>query len=267
MNEDLTSLLDDVQILIRDKQFPILASPGEKSPVDFDFIYSPSSSPSKIAPEKKLPSAVRPENAEPNAVCTLCSGRLYPVKVYRREGRLPVLFLLYNGSFGSVKRRTDRSRTYVFGSAEEDDLFSRMTARAGFRADDFFFQEFTACHFNPERSSPGDWEDRASNCRRHLLDTVKANNIKYLVAAGPAAILLLGEENARSLSQTSGEMEADLGEIKLPCAVIRSPQALLSIEARRQKLKEGEKYTELLEEEKKIKRSILDTLEKIRQRI
>lgn len=205
-----------------------------------------------------------------NFRCNICSDRMYPVRRFMREGRLPVLVAHHTGNFKPGPVRRDQSDRFILGSMAEDDLFRRMLQAVKIKLEDFYYQEYLACHFDPERSVPADWNERGRNCLNHINDSIRRSGIRLLILTGPAAVLLLGEDKAHELAG-SGEMQVmpfEAGE--LPALVVRSPAALLALESRRKKLKDsGNKpeYDTILAREKKIKQRILVTLRTALQQV
>lgn len=183
-------------------------------------------------------------NLPANFVCELCEGRMYPVRKFQRPASgntsRPILVLYHSGSFGRGPARLDRSRDFIFGSPEEDDLFSRMLGAVQLQIGDLNYQEYPACHFNAVRSTPEDWSERGEHCRQHVRKAVNEREIRLLILTGPAAVILLGPEQARALAESSSQTDIDLGEqIRVPALVMRSPAALIALEQRRLKLKAG----------------------------
>ncbi len=198
-----------------------------------------------------------------NFRCNLCPDRMYPVRRFEREGRRPILVLYHSGSYGRGPARLDRSRETIFGSPEEDDLFSRMLGAVDLSPDDLFFQEYPACHFNAVRSTPDDWQTRGEHCLSHVRDTVLRHKIELLILTGPAAVILLGEERARQLSADCGQAQIPAGDRELPALVMRSPAALIALENKRKRLQsrgEAEAAKQAVEEEKRVKKQVVAAL-------
>lgn len=204
-------------------------------------------------------------NLAANFRCNLCTDRMYAVKRYYIAGKSSVLVLHQNGPFLDGRFRRDQSSKFIIGSQVEDDLFSRMVTAAGKEISDFHFQEYLACHFNPERSLEENWNERGKNCLNHVRDTIADKKISHLILTGPSAVLLLGQKKANDLAKSSGTIDLPLGpgESNIPALVIRSPAALLAIEQKRknadanQNKAEWEKYMTL---EKEIKLAIVKSL-------
>ena len=128
---------------------------------------------------------------------------------------------------------------------------------------DFHYQEYPACHFNPVRSVATDWRERGAHCLTHVRDTVEREGIRLLMLTGPAAVILLGEEEAQRLSKAAGRVDVDTGSKRLPALVMRSPAALIALERKRLRLKEQgdqDEFARVTAQEKEIKSSMLQAL-------
>jgi hypothetical protein len=213
--------------------------------------------------QRELPKERARENLPANYLCSLCENRMYPVRKYRKNGKLPILVLHYNGQPGSSVVRPDRSDRHIFGSEEEDDLFFRMCRAAGFEPDDFFFQEFPACHFGSQSGSESEWNLRMKNCLMHVKNTIEANRIRLLIFMGPSALLFFGKAEALRKSTSMEISEANIDGLPIPSLVLRSPAALLSMEKRRA-VADEESRKRLTGEESAIKKAILESLKKCR---
>lgn len=204
------------------------------------------------------PSAELPANFR----CQLCPDRMYPVRIFRRTGRLPALILHFNGPFGALHRR-DRSREFVLGDPEEDDCLQRLLAAVGLGIDAFHFQEFTACHFNARRSLEEDWNHRRDHCLSHVQATVEETGVELIIAMGAAAVILFGAARAQEMAANSSKTSLQFGARTLPALCLRSPAALLALERKRRlATDEGREddLAALIAEEKRIKHSMLAAL-------
>jgi hypothetical protein len=241
----------------------VLNYSNETSPLDLEFIYEPViiSENKKLPPEKIIEKPKAVLNKNPNYLCYDCSEKMYPVKKYYRPGNKPILVLHYNGSVGS-KSKPDRSDRYIFGSPEEDELFSRMCEAAGFSMQDFHFQEFPACHFVSNSSNDTEWKKRTENCIRHVVKTVNDNKIQFLIFTGMSAQLFLGSEKAREQFEEMNYFDPKIKDVSIRAMILRSPGAILALEKKRKHAKDSE-HAALLAEEKKIKTLILNSLKKI----
>lgn len=245
---------------------------GEDRPWKMDFSYVPREKEEEApaSPDEIAPRPATSRSVPANTACTLCPDRTYPLRRFSREGRLPVLVLHYNGPFRPTDSIRDRSADMLFGSEEEERLYERMLGALELKKDDFHYLQYPGCVFNAERSLPEDWNRRCGHCVTHVNRAVAENEIRLLLLFGLSAVFLLSEDRARSLAQ-SGEVQPiplDAGEV--PALVLRSPAAVLALEHRRaalaQKGKETEDYRRALEEEKRVKQSMLDTLRSARGR-
>lgn len=200
-----------------------------------------------------------------NFRCNLCPDRMYPVRKYYRQGSLPILVVHHTGNFMRMEPRRDMSLKYIMGSAAEDELFKRMLAAAGKVPADLHYQEYLACHFNPERSMEEDWNERGSHCLNHLKDSIHQHHIQLLLLTGTAAVLLLGEDKARECSRTGEIISLPLGSGSNAVAAmcIRSPAALLALEQKRNAAKaagDNQAWQKLVHAEKSVKKQILSAL-------
>lgn len=274
----LEELVDSLaEALAADESGLVSAYSHEPAPEEIDLIYTPPPEPARTAAATPEPSVAQPDSFAPertglpaNFRCTLCSDRMYPVKRYYRSGRLPVLVLLHNGLLAPGPARLDRSEQFVFGSRAEDELFERMVSAVGKTPGDFHFQEYTACHFNADRSLPEDWNERGRNCLTHLNDTIVRENIRLLLVTGPAAVLLLGEEKAHAMATGGEGIHLPLGDGEIPAMAIRSPAALLALENKRRRAGEQgneSAYKQIVRQEKDIKKSIVSALRQALQAV
>ena len=281
--EDLSALLDNEELLWNEE--------GQTQPEHFDFsgmgdmlrqahdnlsIIDPkstfqdsirsSSTPGRPSESRKPAQVFRaPENQTANQKCTLCSDRIYATRRFFIQGQKPVLVVHFEGPFGKQSEARDRSQKLYFAREEEDDLFGRMIERMKLSMDDLHFQQLPACHFVAETSSADDWNERTLNCLTHLEETIKRESIKLALITGPAAVLLFGEEGAKQFSETGEVIQMPVLSQQIGAVVIRSPAALLSLENRTRKAQaSGEEtaYKEAREQEIKIKKQIVASLEK-----
>lgn len=277
--DELKNLVDDLrESLTESPEHFVSGYDLEIPPLEVELIYSPREAPTSGAGKKHSPAGQEEEREihEPpislkaNQRCTLCDDRLYPVKRYRLEGRMPLLILHYNGPFGKNNIPGDYSDKFIFGSRGEDELAARMFEAAGFSPQDPFYQQYPACHFNSDRSLPEDWNRRCENCLKHVVDTVKESGVRALLVTGASAIFLLGEEKARELARSGEILTPEQSGIGLPVASIRSPAALLALEHSRRVLQQNRdgsraaKLNAIIAEEKRIKSGILATLKRMR---
>ncbi len=199
-----------------------------------------------------------------NFRCELCPERLYPVKRYYRPGRLPLLLLIYNGPYALSQVKNDLSRKYIFGGERQDQIFNRILAHFHLKQEDLHYQELPACHFNAARTLWHDWRRRAQNCLQHAEQTIRSQAIEKILLCGATAIFLLGKEEAAKYVQKARPLSLKIGEKSYPAAVMRSPDAFLALETRRQRLQHSadqKSYQKALEEEKRVKAELIDLLE------
>lgn len=200
-----------------------------------------------------------------NQKCTLCKDRIYATRRFYIRGRKPILVIHFEGPFARNADARDRSEKLHFATEQEDDLFQRMIERLGFSMQDLHFQQLPACHFVAETSTADDWNERTLNCLTHLEDTIKRENIKLALITGPAAILLFGEEGAKQFSESGELIPMPVNTVQVGATVLRSPAAILSLEARTKKAQSSgdqEAYKKARDQEIQVKKQILANLEK-----
>ena len=227
-----------------------------------------SDSKESIAQQEKTPVA-------DNFSCTLCPSRLFSIQNFRRKGTIPVIFLYYTGFVKGKFVRKDQSREYIFGGSKQDDLFARFLNKLGLSLDSFYYQEYPACYFNPIRNTMDDWERYIHNCSQHVGKTIQDHNIQKAIICGNSAILSLGTDNAQRLAKSAKSFPCDFGSITLETLVLRSPDAILAMEAKREEAKREEKslplsgnpedttkqsYQNFLQEEQDVKSLMLTSL-------
>ncbi len=210
------------------------------------------------------------QNIPINFSCTLCSNRLYPVRNFfhseykaSQNKKIPILILHYNAMIASTNSsnlKRDLSEKYIFGGEKEDKLFSRMLTKLKCETDDFYYQEYPACHFDCNRSSDDDWITRTKNCMEHVSNTIKKFDIRKIIICGEAAIALFGERGAQEKFQNHSIFKYSIGTAEIECIVLRSPAALLSLEKKRKEISDIENQKDILEKEKRIKESMLVSL-------
>ncbi|MBL8021627.1 MAG: hypothetical protein JNM27_18290 [Leptospirales bacterium] len=181
---------------------------GEPAPLDMQIVYRPPAK-ANVPVASGLPEAAPSKtfrHIPPNFACGFCPERMYPVKRFMITGKLPVLVLFFNGSVTPTKIRPERSDICILASKEEDALFEQTLRDSGFSGmSDFYFQQFPACHFNPQRSTMSDWQRRANHCTEHVRATIQTHGIKHILVSSPSSQFLLGKEETQRLT-TSGEM-------------------------------------------------------------
>jgi len=262
-----SAVLDLITILKNGPEELVLNYSDEVYPLDLDFVYEPDQriSDQKTVLEKTdaIPKKVVSRNL--NYLCTDCPGKMYPVRQYARAGKKDILVLYFNGSVDG-KAKPDRSDRYIFGSPEEDGLFSRMCEASGFVLSDFHFQEFPACHFASTGNLDTAWKSRTDNCIKYVKKTVQEKNIKYIIFTGVCAQMYFGKEMALQKFKTMEFFDPEIDGLNVSAMVLRSPAALLGMEKKRKNAK-GSDHEEILAEEKQIKTTILNALKRISDEI
>lgn len=281
--EELETLVNELSVALEfESDELVMAYTGEPQPYDIDFIYQPpyqataqgnqpaellsdAANGSTIAQAAGTPALEPRPNLAINESCNECSDRLFAVRNFQRIGKLPILVLHYNGptTAATTTSRRDLSEKFIFGDQQSDDLFFRMCQAANIDPRQLHYQEYPGCFFNGSRSLPEDWNRRCRNCLDHVSRLIKNEGVKLLLVTGPAAIFLLSEEMARKLAVSGEKIPLPFGDREVGTLVIRSPAALLAMEEKRKQLKLAGnelQYQQVLDEEKKVKRAILDSL-------
>jgi hypothetical protein len=185
-DSELAGLTEELAAYLLEDSSIVPNYTGEDNPFRLDFLYTPSAkrvAELQITNEKNdslfLHSGKEGSmtsgsaagsgtvTAARNLRCTLCNDKLYALRKYKRTSceTAGILVLSYSGRIDSSSGFRDRSDEVVFNTAEEDDLFKRMVKAAGLDFEkDFVFQQYPACIFNAERSTPEDWNRRNTNC-------------------------------------------------------------------------------------------------------
>ena len=207
---------------------------------------------------------------EKNFACKLCSQKMSGVSNYKREGQLPILVLHYTGEIRKGQPQfVRRSKTLIFRTSEIEDLFARMIQKSmGFEYQSMYFQEFPACTFNHNNSTDTDWKNRMDNCITFVKETIEEHNIQAVIMIGASAVLFYGKEEAKKKADQL--LEFNFSGIKIKGIVLRSPDAILAIEAKKKSLandKESAEYKKVVEEEKNIKIQIVEQLKKLKSEL
>lgn len=220
---------------------------------------------------KTVPKTVFSVNSdsEKNSKCRLCAGKLSPIRSFIHTGSVPVLVLHYTGEFRKKQKpfyKTDRNA--VFRTEESENLMDRLVKKVfGFPMRNFFYQEIPACTFNADTSSDSDWTERIRNCMIHAEETIKIHNIRAIIITGAAAVLMLGKERAGA--ETGKISRYRFGNTETEGIVLRSPEGMLALEARRKALennKNSDEYKKAREEENRVKEDTVRYMTEFRSR-
>ncbi|MCS7204353.1 MAG: hypothetical protein NZ853_01500 [Leptospiraceae bacterium] len=208
-----------------------------------------------------------------NQICQLCSNKAYAVRKYFKKPtkeELKIMILHYNGSIDNNQIPKDVSEKFYFSSKEEDEVFNRMLSSFHYTLENFYFQEFVACHFSFQ-SSHEEWNTRVQNCLPFLEKNVKDHQIQKLMIVGSAAILLFGNE-AKEIVKKPHLLPFHIHDLELKAIILRSPQAILKLEQKRKELqsllqkypKEWEVYNKTKEIDQALK-EIVESLQRKEQ--
>ncbi len=264
--EGYLEVLRDLEFLIQEQKFAFLKKEGEKSLDSFHFSWLEiNHEPNKTKPKKIFPSS----NKEKNVVCQLCPDRQIPIKNFFHKGILPILILHYTAEFRKNQKTTFKSDKSILKNPETEDILNRLLYKVFSKTlPNFYFQEYPACIFNQNTSEGVDWKNRVENCWTLVEDTILKEKIQGIILTGGAAVLKYGLERAKEL--TGIIQELTIHSKKIPIVVLRSPDALLSLEKKRkqyEKNKNSLEYQKAREEEQEIKQSTLDYMFLFKKRL
>ena len=292
--QDLAQVSYDLLLLLQEDPAALLAfaaSEGEVAPQDIELLSYSLSTKETLTPARGTsvtPSVLNPPGrplqsgigesknsaitrlamvSSRNFKCDMCSYRLYPVHNFLRlkknvstRDAPATLILHYNGPLVSQPRSghapsfRDNSSNYIFGSKEADQIFTHVLSGFDCHLDDFYYQEYLACYFNPDRSTEADWEARALACQSQVEQTIQEHRIERLIVCASAAIVHLGKEKALGYLKQAESCLLSFGKIKdLPALIVCSPQSLAALARRRIESIEIEERQRWLEKEREIK--------------
>jgi hypothetical protein len=262
--KEFASILSDVGYLVGKNEFEIFRFESEKNPKDYNFKWNPIfSGTSKTI--TTIP--VRPTTLDKNFSCKLCPKKLGAIRNFTHNGTKPVLVLHYTSEFRKGQPALTKSNpNLTLRTRESEDLFDRLIKKVfGFSSKEFYFQEYPACSFNHNGSSPDDWKERMNACDVHVKETIQTHGIKAVILMGSAAVLRLGADEAKN---RTGKIESlSFGEVELPALVIRSPEGVFSLEEKRKKLesnKTSDAYKQAKKEEDEVKLSLVEHLTRLK---
>ena len=254
-------VLSDVEYLVERNEFEIFRLDFEKNPKDFQFKWNPIlTSPTR---QSAATITARPTILDKNFSCKLCPKKIGAIRNFTHRGKKPVLVLHYTSEFRKRQPALTKSNpNLTLRTSESEDLFDRLIKKVfGFSSKEFYFQEYPACSFNHNGSSPEDWKDRMNACDTHVKETIESHGINAVILMGSAAVLRFGAESAKA---RTGKIENfSFGGIELPVLVIRSPEGVFSLEEKRKKLesnKISDAYKQAKKEEDEVKLSLVEHL-------
>lgn len=259
--------LKNLAFVLKTEGIPVYRLSTEIDPENTRLVWHP------LQLEKKTSSAPvvekrKTDNAQPNFTCRLCPERLSGIRNFVKKGRKPILVVHYTGEIQKGKQAAvKKSSSYVLRSREADELFGRMINKAlGLEMDDFFFQEFPGCIFAHNESGEEDWKRRTEHCKSHLEKTISDNYISALIFTGNAAPLFFGSKARES----GGISDLVIANKSLPYIIIRSPEAILAYEKKRQhleRIKDVQALETTKKEEIELKTTILENLQNFGKKI
>ncbi|MCE9500777.1 MAG: hypothetical protein K8R21_09785 [Leptospira sp.] len=266
--ENLIAIIKDTVYLIRNEKIPVNHFKNEKDPEEIKFIWEENKPAIHLQPGIILKGT--PEKSERNFICKLCPERISGIRTFIRRGRKPVLVLHYTGEHRkNHKPFSKKNNLQIFRTKEAEDLFGRMIEKSfGFSHLEFFYQEYPGCIFNPDKSEDTDWSRRTENCKSQINETVTPEDIKAIIMLGNSAILTFGIDEAKKMTGKLNYFEINGKQI--PMIVLRSPEAVLQLEAKRQKFEKNPDSTEYKtakSEESELKKTILAELQIFKESI
>lgn len=265
--EKYLEILEDLQFLIKNKGFSRIQKENEKSPDNFHFDWINFDI---VIPNKpKLKIIAHSFAKDKNALCSLCPEKQIAIKNFFHKGNFPVLILHYTGEYRKGQKTSLKEKDCILKNREVEDILNRLLQKVFQKTfQEFYFQEYPACFFNQERSEPKDWANRIENCWTLVETTVLEHNIQGIIITGGAAVLKYGIEKAKEL--TGKIQEIQIGSLKIPLVVLRSPEAILAFEQKRKQLEKNKtsiEYKQAREEENKLKQSIVEYMTLFKKRL
>ncbi|MCB1140707.1 MAG: hypothetical protein H7A24_07870 [Leptospiraceae bacterium] len=265
--KEYSDLLSDLSKLVEEDKFPVFKYSEERNPDSFYFKWESLPEVTETKTIEKKPRILTPGSR--NITCRLCPDRSTGIRNFLSIGKLPYLVLHYTGEFRPSQPSFSKTRKdQIFRSFDSEDLFSRMVEKVfSLNWKDFFYQEFPGCNFNPDRSTLENWDKRMNSCLSQVKQTIEENEIRAVLITGGAAVLHYGREKAHSL--TGVIQDLDLGGMQIPSMVIRSPDAVLSLEKKRKSLEKNKntpEYKSAREEENRVKLEIVKYLQVFKDR-
>ena len=178
--------------------------------------------------EKILPKRNQVESCAINFSCTLCQGKMYPVRKYFKIGKKrKILIVTYNGPYGKMKR-IDQSDDFFFNDQEEDQLMAEIFCCTHSKQfEDFFFQEVPACHFDGQKSLDQDWQQRTHNCLQFLERNVQDYQIEKMILIGLSALWISGKEQSLKSINSQEVLRLKMKQVEIPYIILNSPTRLL----------------------------------------
>lgn len=262
---ELKGILQDLRFLIQKREIPIRRKQGEPDPETMELSWkedwnSMTGQPGNTLSTTESPSHTRtpPKNMDRNFSCKLCPERLSAVRHFLVKGRKKVLVLHYTGEFQAGKPSYAKtSPQQIFRSPEAEELFDRLVRKQfGFSMREFYYQEYPACLFAPDRSSESDWKRRTENCKEQANETIRQEDIRGIILLGAAATLAFGKDQAAVLLGKTTEFSPGI-----PMVVLRSPEAILAAEEKRKRTSSDDPgFLEAKKKEIEVKESVLSQL-------
>ncbi len=268
--EKYLEIINELKSVIESEEFIEYKFEDELYPDDIELSWK------KLDPQKALSSNLfhisRPTVPEEsrNILCKKCKDRVSAIRGFIHRGTLPILVLHFTGEISPTKKVFSKAgKNQIFRESIQEELFDRMIQKVfSVSMRDLYYQEFPGCNFKNQSSSISDWEQRTKNCVEHVEKTVQNEKIQGIIITGRAAVSYFGYEKAESFLEKI--LPFKLESISLPSIVIRSPEKILSLEEtkkRHEKNRESNEYKNAVEEEKKIKLQIVNSLTEFKDQV
>lgn len=265
-----SSILEEAMLLLNTNAFPIYRLSTEPEPDSILYTWQLKD---KSKEEIKSGSVlIKPKltDKDKNFSCKLCPNKLSGIPDFKKEGKIPILVIHYTGEHRKGQKQfIKKNKSLIFRTEEAEDIFNRMIQKSmGVSYKDFYYQEYPACTFNHDKLEANDWKLRVDNCKVYIEEVIQEKKIKAIIMIGSPATFYFGQEGA--MKNADKLLDFDFSGIKIKGVVLRSPEALLQIENQKKDLAsspESPKYKEALEKEKKIKKQIVEQLQKLKQEV
>ena len=268
--EKYLEIINEFKSVIESEEFVEYKFEDELYPDDIELSWK------KLDPNKVLTSNLfhisRPTVPEEsrNILCKKCKDRVSAIRGFIHKGSLPILVLHFTGEISPTKKVFSKAgKNQIFREPQQEEIFDRMVQKVfSVSMRNLYYQEFPGCNFKNQSSTLLDWEQRTKNCIEHVEKTVLNEKIRGIIITGRAAVSYFGFEKAETFLEKIIPFE--LESTTLPSIVIRSPEKILSLEEtkkRYEKNRESHEYKNAMEEEKKIKLQIVNSLTEFKNKV
>ena len=261
--EKYSEILGDLKELINNQEFINYKYSEEREPNSYHFNWKNlNSNEIEYFEVSNLEKPEIPKDSR-NIICKKCPDRAAAIRGFIQKGNIKILVLHYTGELNPNKKVFSKlGKNQIFREGKQEEIFDRLLKKVfSHSIREFYFQEFPGCNFNHKNSNEKDWKRRCDNCLDHVEETVISEDIQGIIITGRAAVSYYGYSQAESLLEKI--IDFKIKNISIPAIVIRSPEKLLSLEYQKNKFennKNSKEYKIALEEEKVIKKQVVDSL-------